>query len=627
MKGRLVNLVWWVLAAAVITLVVACAFLGQTLLREVGLIETTYRQGTWGAVQTDAEALKLSLTLERYRRTLAPADLQALELQRELYLSRVIFLRDSEETLQVRAMPGLHASLQRLFTDADRIDAGVQQVAADNLSNMDRLQALVAADRQITRDLTQNLLIKDSTVLSRARLSEAFEQMALVIVVILGAGAILVFMAIRQARFAQVSTQDAQRAQAEVSRQRQRLESALEAAPDAFLICNPNGEAVFANAAYRDLLRRDPLRPVSGLPLNDLLAMEAEAIEYDRSNTALASTALFINRAQAPGESFMARLKDGRSLLYRAKATTEGGLVLTRTDLSERMRLERERTEFRDQFHHAMKMEALGRLAGGIAHDFNNMLTAILTFAQMLTEDLDERPQQKRMAEKIAGAAMRASALVRQILSFSRKDQAALQEIDIGDVAKETLALLRASTPQAILTAFEGEPGALVLADPSQISQVVMNLCVNARDAIGPRPGAIEVAIRYPVLDRGLPGMPAGVPTGAAAVSIVSGPDQRTHLVHVGEIMPNRHCVCLSVRDNGGGIPRPVLERMFEPFYTTKGVGQGSGLGLAAVHGIVLGLNGSLLVETTEGSGTTFRIFLPLAKPAKPKEIRATTAA
>jgi signal transduction histidine kinase len=323
----------------------------------------------------------------------------------------------------------------------------------------------------------------------------------------------------------------------------------------------------------------------------------------------------------------MVRLKDGRSLLYRAQATTEGGLVLTRTDLSERMRLERERAEFRDQFHHAMKMEALGRLAGGIAHDFNNMLTAILTFSQMLNDDLADRPQQQRMATKIVGAATRAAALVRQILSFSRKDQAALQEIDIADVAKETLALLRASTPLTILTSFEGEPGGLVLADPNQISQVIMNLCVNARDAIGIRPGAIEVAIRHPVLDRGLPGMPAGVPKGAAPLGIVSGPDQRTHLVHVGEIMPNRRCVCLSVRDNGGGIPRPVLERMFEPFYTTKGVGQGSGLGLAAVHGIVLGLDGSILVETTEGAGTTFRIFLPLAKPAKAKEIAATAAA
>jgi signal transduction histidine kinase len=326
----------------------------------------------------------------------------------------------------------------------------------------------------------------------------------------------------------------------------------------------------------------------------------------------------FVERAETPGDSFMARLKDGRSLLYRAESIGEGGLVLTRIDLTDRLRLERERAEFRDQFHHAMKMEALGRLAGGIAHDFNNLLTAILTFAELLSQDLKDQPAQKRMADRIAGAALRAAGLVKQILGFSRKDMGDIREVDIGDVAKEALALLRATTPQSTLTSFRGEPGALVLADPGRISQVVMNLCVNARDAIGVRPGAIEIAVRYPAFDHGPPAGPAAsAPAGVSSIAMQTSSDGRTHLMHVGSMAPDRPCVCLSIRDTGGGIPRKVLERMFEPFFTTKGVGQGSGLGLAAVHGIVLGLEGTIAVETIEGSGTTFRIFLPMARPPR----------
>jgi len=146
-----------------------------------------------------------------------------------------------------------------------------------------------------------------------------------------------------------------------------------------------------------------------------------------------------------------------------------------------------------------------------------------------------------------------------------------------------------------------------------------MNLCVNARDAIGMRPGAIEITIRGPAFDLAASRIGAKhiPPAGGAPLNVLTTTDGRTHFVHAGTIPPDRPCVCISVKDNGGGIPRGVLEHMFEPFYTTKGIGQGSGLGLAAVHGITLGLEGTILVETTEGVGTTFRIYLPMEQVAK----------
>ncbi len=235
----------------------------------------------------------------------------------------------------------------------------------------------------------------------------------------------------------------------------------------------------------------------------------------------------------------------------------------------------------------------------------------------MLKADLADRPAQQRMAEKIVGGATRAAGLVKQILSFSRKDQASLDlvesEVDVVAIARETMALLRATTPQSMLISLDGNPAAPVRADPSRISQVIMNLCVNARDAIGMRPGAIEIEIRDTAFDLAANRIGAKhiPPAGGAPLKVASTTDGRTHFVHVGTVAAERPCVCISVKDNGGGISRPVLEHMFEPFYTTKGIGQGSGLGLAAVHGIVLAMEGTISVETTEGAGTAFRIYLP----------------
>jgi signal transduction histidine kinase len=447
-----------------------------------------------------------------------------------------------------------------------------------------------------------------------------FEQMIASVLLLLIAGGALVFLAIRQAGAAKASEREATAAREETARQRQRLESALDTAADPFVVSDREGRVVFANQAYHALLATEAASAEPGAPLQALLSAEAGMLEDSDPATA-ALKADFPALAIRTGESFLAHLKDGRTLLYRAHRSPEGGMVLMRTDLTERTRLERERSEFRDQFHHAMKMEAIGRLAGGIAHDFNNVLTAILTFAEMLKEDLADQPVQQRMADKIVGGAKRAAGLVKQILSFSRKDEADTsdREVDVAAIAQETLALLRATTPQTMLTSFAGSERALIRADPGKVSQVIMNLCVNARDAIGMRPGAIEIAVKHPAYDLAATRIGARhiPPTEGAPLNVMTTTDGRTHFVHVGTLPADRPCVCIIVKDNGGGIPRGVLEHMFEPFYTTKGIGQGSGLGLAAVHGIVLGLEGTISVETTEGSGTVFRIYLPTPQVAK----------
>jgi signal transduction histidine kinase len=602
MRRSIARRTWGIFAATILTIFLAGFFLAHALVEEGTLISSTYHQGTWGAVQNDAEALKLIAAIERFRRTGAPADRDALAVQRELFLSRVYFLRDAEETAQVRSVPELKAKLAQLFDAAGAIDAAVDRLIGGDASAADGLQKMLAEQRARTRDITQYLLLQDSTLLNRGRMLALFEQMVACVLLILAASGLLVFLALREAKAARLAREAA-------SRDRARLESALDGAADPFIVSDRAGKVVFANNAYRELLGADATIVAPGAPLGD--AIEAEAARAE-------SAAEFATRALMPHTSFLAKRQDGRTYLCRAERTSEGGLVLTRTDLSDRLRLERERSEYRDQFHHAMKMEALGRLAGGIAHDFNNILAAILSFSQMLSSDLADRPVQQKMATKIVGATRRAAGLVQQILSFARKDHGDQRGVDLVDIAREALGLLRATTPQSILTSFTAAPGAVVVADPGQLSQVVMNLCVNARDAIGDRPGAIEIQLEHPAFDRGLPHSeaPPTARAGIATTDIDTQPGLKRHLMHVGAMAPDKRCVCLNVRDNGGGIPRNVLERMFEPFYTTKGVGSGSGLGLAAVHGIVLSLNGTIMVDTVEGSGTSFRIYIPLAEDA-----------
>jgi signal transduction histidine kinase len=622
MKPRFVRVFHWILIVAVLTSLAAGAYLAQALVEQSRLIEQTYHQGSWGAVQVDGEALKLAGTLERFRRTGSAEDAQALRMQRELYLSRVLFLRESGEATQIRAVPELQDDLSILYGTMGTVDTGVDLVLNGDTTAAEPLASLLTRLRGNTRDITQHLLLKDSTLLNRERLVELFEQIIFCVLLLLLAGGTLLFLVLRQTAAAKISEASARSAREEASRQRERLESALDGAADPFVVSDSDGRVVFANRAYRALVESGDVSTSPGAPLQALLEAEARMLD-DASPESKAIKSSFPALATDTGSTFLAHLSDGRTLLFRAHGNPEGGLVLMRTDLTERTRLERERAEFRDQFHHAMKMEAIGRLAGGVAHDFNNVLTAILTFGEMLKEDLADRPAQQRMADKIVGAAKRAAGLVKQILSFSRKDGVEQDrtgsEVDVVAIAKETLALLRATTPQSMLTSLTGADAATIRADPGQVSQIIMNLCVNARDAIGMRPGAIELEVRRPAFDKAAGRMGAKhiPPAAGAPLNVFSTVDGRTHFVHVGTIPVDRPCVCLSVRDNGGGISRTVLEHMFEPFYTTKGIGQGSGLGLAAVHGIVLGLEGTISVETTERVGTTFRIYLPLPQLAK----------
>ncbi len=248
----------------------------------------------------------------------------------------------------------------------------------------------------------------------------------------------------------------------------------------------------------------------------------------------------------------------------------------------ERKQMEEERRRLQAQLAQAQKMEAIGTLAGGIAHDFNNILGAILGYAEMARDGSHRGAAVIRELDKVLEAGHRAAALVQQILAFSRQGESRRAPIDPAPIVKEVVKLLRPSLPSTIAIRQRIAATRSVLADPTQLHQILMNLCTNAFHAMEDQGGALEIALA----------------------------EQRCTAADSPNADPGDFVV-LTVADTGPGISPEVRQRMFDPYFTTKETGKGTGMGLAIVHGIVSEYGGFIACDSEPGQGTTFRVFLP----------------
>ncbi|WP_207477572.1 two-component system VirA-like sensor kinase [Arenibaculum pallidiluteum] len=251
----------------------------------------------------------------------------------------------------------------------------------------------------------------------------------------------------------------------------------------------------------------------------------------------------------------------------------------------ERQRNEQEREALEARLAQAHRLESLGTLAGGIAHEFNNILGAILGYGELALSAMHRDSTTRRHVEQIMRAGTRAQAIIDQILAFSRRRERQYRPIAAAPVVAEAIELIRASFPATlVLELRKGAPDATIMGDATELQQVVMNLCTNAAHAMDAQ-GTLEVG-----LDR---------------IDII-----RDQVLSHGRLAPGSY-VRLTVRDTGHGIAAGAMERIFEPFYTTKAVGSGTGLGLPAVHGIVTGHGGALNVRSRPGAGSTFEAYFP----------------
>ena len=262
------------------------------------------------------------------------------------------------------------------------------------------------------------------------------------------------------------------------------------------------------------------------------------------------------------------------------------GFYALTIDITEKKRVEEEKSNLEDKLRQAQKMESIGTLAGGIAHDFNNILGIILGNAELAMDDVPEWNSAKYHLKEIKTACIRSKDVVLQLLSFARKTDLEKKPINIIPVVNESLKLLRSSIPTSIEIRQDiGKDVDTILANATQINQVLINLCTNADHAM-PDGGIIEINLK----------------------NIELCENETTQYL---DFKPGRY-VHLTVSDTGHGIPKEEIDRIFEPYYTKKEIGKGTGLGLSVVHGIVKGHNGAITVDSEVGKGTVFNIFFPV---------------
>ncbi|MEO8634556.1 MAG: ATP-binding protein [Gemmatimonadales bacterium] len=245
-----------------------------------------------------------------------------------------------------------------------------------------------------------------------------------------------------------------------------------------------------------------------------------------------------------------------------------------------------------EQLLQAQKMEAVGRLAGGIAHDFNNLLTVIGNYTALVVDQLDEGDPRREDLLEVHKASDRAARLTQQLLAFSRRQVMQPQPLDLGEIATEMAGMLRRLIGENIALEVKRRPGlGQALADPVQVEQLLLNLVVNARDAIGGN-GTVSIECGNAELDTEFARLHAGARPGSY--------------------------VMMSVADTGCGMDRETQRQIFEPFFTTKDKGQGTGLGLATVYGIVKQSGGYIAVYSEPGHGSVFRVYLPRVGAEQP---------
>ncbi len=413
-----------------------------------------------------------------------------------------------------------------------------------------------------------------------------------------------------------VETQERRRAHDFLQQSRQQLADIIDFLPDATLAIDKQGQIIIWNKAIEkmtgigapEMIGRGnyaytiPFYGTARPLLLDLIFGEHEEIELhypsvsregNTLTTEVFCTALYHNQ----GAWIFAKAAP----LHDQSGSVIGAIESIR-DITESKRADEVKKNLQTQLQQAQKMESLGTLAGGIAHDFNNILGIVIGYAEMIKDDAPAGSLIAGNINQVLMAGQRAKELVKQILAFSRQVETEKKPLLPATIISEALEMLRSSLPATITIHqdIDADSG-LILADPTQIYQIVMNLCTNAFHAMEGTGGTLSISLKE---------------------KAQSADDLRNAL----HIQPG-HFLQLSIGDTGSGIMPEIRERMFDPFFTTKEVGKGTGMGLAIIHGIVKNSGGFISCHSQPGEGTVFHVYLPVIADTKPPENTPGTSA
>jgi PAS domain S-box-containing protein len=354
-------------------------------------------------------------------------------------------------------------------------------------------------------------------------------------------------------------------------------ENAIETSINGIALADLNGKITYVNKSFMSLWGYDSKDEIIGKMFPDFWQAKEEAL-------------VLINRLKNEGQwlgEMIARKKGGETFI----AQVSSGMIKNREgiplcimasylDVSERHKYE-------DQIRQAQRLEAMGTLAGGIAHDFNNILSPIIGYAEIVQDEFKKGSEPWQNQQAILDAGFRARDLVGQILAFARQAEHERKPVQISNIIREVLKLLRSSLPTTIeIRQNIEEASGLVNADPTQIHQIIMNLCTNAFHAMESTGGVLEISL--------------------TSVNVNSN-DYRVN----NQLLTQGQYLLLDITDTGCGMDQMIVNRIFEPYFTTKEKGKGTGLGLSVVHGIVKSCGGHIAVFSEPGKGTKFRIYLP----------------